>query len=232
MTHDFFSMASSKAVEYSIAIGYLLLFIPFWRYSQGTASPATQPVRRAARQVVDEVVEWFNVARDVAFHPGHAWMRRVAPGAAMVGADDFAQKLVGPIRRVELPAVGTELHQGAPAWRFFVGDTPIDMVSPVTGVVAAVNADVMERPGLVKADPYQAGWLLRVEGPQVEATAKALMTGQLVRHWIREATDALRLRMSPDLGLALQDGGMPVDGLASAIDREKWDDIAREHLLS
>jgi hypothetical protein len=38
--------------------------------------------------------------------------------------------------------------------------------------------------------------------------------------------------MSPDLGLALQDGGVPVDGLAQAIDHEHWDDIAREHLLS
>ena len=74
MTHDFFSMASSKAVEYSIAVAYLLLFIPFWRYSQGMAT-AAQPVRAAARRAVDDMVEWFHVARDVAFHPGHAWAR-------------------------------------------------------------------------------------------------------------------------------------------------------------
>ena len=32
--------------------------------------------------------------------------------------------------------------------------------------------------------------------------------------------------LSPDLGLVLQDGGMPVDGLAHAIDPDHWDDIA------
>ena len=231
MTHDFFSMASSKAVEYSIAVAYLLLFIPFWRYSQGMAT-AAQPVRAAARRAVDDMVEWFHVARDVAFHPGHAWARLEGAAAALVGADDFAQKLVGNIARVELPAVGTEVHQGAPAWRLHVDGKVVDMVSPVTGIVAAVNQEAAERPAVIKADPYHQGWLLRVEGPRVAATARGLLTGDLARRWIAQATDALRLRMSPDLGLALQDGGVPVDGLAAAIDHEHWDEIAREHLLS
>jgi glycine cleavage system H lipoate-binding protein len=231
MNHDLFSMASSKAVEYSIAIGYLLLFIPFWRYSQGMAT-AAQPVRAAARQVAGDVVEWFNLARDVAFHPGHAWARLEGATAALIGADDFAQKLVGPIRRIDLPAVGTELHQGTTAWRMHVDGKEIDMVSPVTGVVTAINREAAEHPTLVKADPYHQGWLLKVEGPHVGATGKGLLRGDLARRWIEQATDALRLRMTPDLGLALQDGGVPVDGLASAIDHEHWDEIAREHLLS
>jgi glycine cleavage system H lipoate-binding protein len=212
MTHDIFSMASSKAVEYSIAIGYLLMFIPFWRYSQGMAT-AAQPVRAAARQAVDDMVEWFHVARDVAFHPGHAWAR-LEGAAALVGADDFAQKLVGPIARVELPAVGTEVHQGSPAWRLHVDGKVVDMVSPVTGIVTAVNREAADAPAQLKADPYRQGWLLKVEGPRVGATAKGLLKGDLARRWIEQATDALRLRMSPDLGLALQDGGVPVDGLA------------------
>lgn len=231
MTHDLFTMASSKAVEYGIAVVYLLMFIPFWRYSQGMAAAAL-PVHAAARQAVGDLVEWFNVARDVAFHPGHAWARLEGATAALVGADDFAQKLVGHIRRIDLPAVGTELHQGATAWRLHVDGKAIDMVSPVTGVVTAVNAEAAEHPTLVKTDPYHQGWLLKVEGPQVTPSSKGLLKGALARRWIEQATDALRLRMTPDLGLALQDGGVPVDGLASAIDHEHWDEIAREHLLS
>lgn len=231
MTHDLFTMASSKAIEYSIAIVYLLMFIPFWRYSQGMAT-AAQPVRAAARQVVDDVVEWFHVARDVAFHPGHAWARLEGATAALVGADDFAQKLLGPIRRIDLPAVGTELHQGAPAWRLHVDGKQLDMVSPVTGVVTAINHEAADSPDLLKSDPYRQGWLLKVEGPRVASTTRGLLKGDLARRWIEQATDALRLRMSPDLGLALQDGGVPVDGLAAAIDHDHWDEIAREHLLS
>ena len=35
MTHDFLSIYGAKTLEYVLAIGYLLLFIPFWRYVQG-----------------------------------------------------------------------------------------------------------------------------------------------------------------------------------------------------
>jgi glycine cleavage system H lipoate-binding protein len=231
MSHDIFTLAASKAAEYIIAVSYLLLFIPFWRFTQGRAA-ATSRVAAVVRRATEDVVEWFHLAHDVAFHPGHAWARAVQPGVALVGADDFAHKLVGPITRVELPAVGTELHQGRPAWRLFADGKAVDMVSPVNGVVAGVNQAVANQPKLMKDDPYGLGWLMRVEGPNVDSMLRGLLTGKLAKMWMVEATNALRMRMSPDLGLALQDGGVPVDGLAQAIDHEHWDEIAREHLLS
>jgi glycine cleavage system H lipoate-binding protein len=229
MYHDFFTLASSKAVEYFIAVSFLVLFIPFWRYVQGGR---TATLRAAAHRVADDMVEWFRMARDVAFHPGHAWARAVAPGVAVVGADDFAQKLIGHIDRVALPARGTELRQGDPAWTFYAGGRPIDMVAPVAGTVTAVNGAAADDARVVNDDPYRGGWLLRVEGPRVDAARRGLLSGPLARTWMSQATDALRLRLSPDLGLALQDGGVPVNGLARAIDPEHWDEIAREHLLS
>ena len=231
MTHDFFSMASSKAVEYGIAIAFLLLFVPFWRYVQG-GTPATAPVADAARRMTEDIVEWFRMARDVVFHPGHAWVRVLQPGMALVGCDDFAQKLVGNVQRIDLPSEGDEVRQGEPAWSFLVDGLRVDMVSPVTGTVTAVNRMAASDPRLVSDDPYDGGWLLRVEGPRVDATARGLLRGKVARQWLSDATDALRLRMSPDLGLALQDGGVPVNGLAQAIDPENWDEVAREHLLS
>jgi glycine cleavage system H lipoate-binding protein len=231
MSHDFFTLASSKAVEYGIAIIFLVLFVPFWRYVQGGPLAATS-LAVSAKRMTEDIVEWFRMARDVAFHPGHAWARVLQPGVVLMGADDFAQKLVGHIERIELPAEGTELRQGEPAWRFQVDGRTVDMVSPVTGKVTAVNRVAAGDPRIVNDDPYHSGWLLRVEGPRVDRTSRGLLRGKVARQWLADATDALRLRMSPDLGLALQDGGVPVHGLAQAIDPEHWDDIARDHLLS
>jgi glycine cleavage system H lipoate-binding protein len=231
MSHDFFTLASSKAVEYGIAVTFLVLFVPFWRYVQG-GTFATAPVTDAARRMTEDIVEWFRMARDVAFHPGHAWARGLQPGVALMGADDFAQKLVGHIERIDLPAEGTQLRQGEPAWSFQVDGRRVDMVSPVTGTVTAVNHLATGDPRLVHDDPYHSGWLLRVEGPRVDSAIRGLLQGKVARQWLADATDALRLRMTPDLGLALQDGGVPVNGLAQAIDPEHWDEITREHLLS
>jgi glycine cleavage system H lipoate-binding protein len=228
-THGILTLYSTKTVEYVIAITYLLLFIPFFRYvaaGRAKAQPST------VRSHVDAVVEWFRMATDVAFHPGHAWARTIGKGVALVGADDFAQKLVGNVEAIELPAEGTEIRQGEPAWTFAVDGRKVSMVSPVTGTVTAVNRLAAERPSAVNDDPYQSGWLLRVEGPRVDACARALLRGKVARQWLADATDALRRRTAPDLGLALQDGGVPVDGLAKAIDPQNWDQVVREHLLS
>ena len=35
MEHGFLSVYTAKVGEYLLAIGYLLLFIPFWRFVQG-----------------------------------------------------------------------------------------------------------------------------------------------------------------------------------------------------
>jgi glycine cleavage system H protein len=229
-SHDILTLYSTKAIEYGIAVAFLLLFIPFWRFVSAEAQPALAEAR--VRPALTDLVEWFRMARDVAFHPGHAWARAEAPGLVTVGMDDFAQKLIGPVAAVSLPSVGTRVAQGDRAWRLQVDGKAVDMLSPVDGIVSAVNHRVLEAPETIGRDPFGAGWLFKVQAPRFEANQKSLLSGTLARRWLEDATDALRLRVSPDLGLAMQDGGMPVDGLAHAIDAEHWDDIARDFLLT
>lgn len=229
-SHDILTLYSTKAIEYGIAVAFLLLFVPFWRFVSAEAQPALAAAR--VRPVLTDLVEWFRMARDVAFHPGHAWARAETPGLVAVGMDDFAQKLVGPVHAISLPTVGTRVAQGDRAWRLHVDGRAVDMVSPVDGIVSAVNHRVLESPETVGQDPYGAGWQFKVQAPRFEANQKSLLSGTLARRWLEDATDALRLRLSPDLGLALQDGGLPVDGLAHAIDDGRWDEIAREFLLT
>jgi glycine cleavage system H protein len=234
--HDVLTLYSAKALEYVIALSFLALFIPFWRYAMGDARPAEglalQPALERRPALVHDMVEWFRIARDVAYHPGHAWARAGGDGSVVVGLDDFAQKLVGPLKAIEMPPVGSHVRQGDKAWRLRVNGKAVDMLSPVDGLVTEVNPDVLESPAVVATDPYVTGWLFKVQAPRYEANSKSLLSGRLAERWLEEATDALRRRTAPDLGLVMQDGGMPVDGLARAIDEDHWDEVAREFLLS
>jgi hypothetical protein len=47
----------------------------------------------------------------------------------------------------------------------------------------------------------------------------------------RVSTD-LMAALTPELGALAQDGGVPVHGIARAIDPDHWDDVARRFLLS
>lgn len=234
--HDILTLYTAKAIEYVFALSFLALFIPFWNYAMGEARPAVQPALQPARQKVAaraaDLVEWFRMARDVAYHPGHAWARADGDGRVTVGLDDFAQRLVGPMKAIELPTVGTRLASGDRAWRLRVNGKAVDMLSPVDGIVSEVNPAVLASADVARQDPYGAGWLLKLDAPRFDANRRGLLSGKLARTWLEEATDTLRRRMAPDLGLALQDGGMPVDGIAQALDPEHWDELAREFLLS
>ena len=44
--------------------------------------------------------------------------------------------------------------------------------------------------------------------------------------------ETLRSRLYGEMGMVLQDSGFPVSGIARGISPEKWDEVAREYLLT
>jgi glycine cleavage system H lipoate-binding protein len=240
MTHDFLSIYPAKLLEYCLAIGYLLLFIPFWRYVQGgkraavearvaprpqAAAPAAE-ARPAGATALRPTAGWFHVPPGVHVHPGHTWARLETDGLVTVGIDDFAHKLVGSAA-VELPALGTRVAQGEPAIALRDDGASVPMVSPVDGTVVAVNRAVREDAAAL-ADPYGAGWLFKVDAPKLASNLRQLHAATPANRLLEEAGEALVLRMDPELGRLLQDGGAPVHGIARALAGDGWDTLARE----
>ena len=214
---DILSPHATKAIEYVLAVGYLLLFIPFWRFVNG-ATPAQA-----------FAFPWFQVPDGVHLHKGHSWARTLG-GSVAVGLDDLAHKLIGPIDAVELPEVGTSLRQGQKAFTVVAEGRPFDVVSPVDGNVVARNEVARAHPADAVRDPYGTGWLLKVEPRWLTANLKNLFSGDAARRFLDAAAEALAGRMKPELGLVLQDGGTPVQGIAREIDPVNWDEIVRQAL--
>ncbi len=229
--HDFLTMSSVKATEYLIAVAFLLLFIPFWRFVN--AERVTERV--GAIEVpgwLGQMVEWFLVPDRTYFHPGHAWASVGDGGLVTVGMDDFAQKLVGAVSAIRLPEVGSHIGQGEKGWSLVSESKSVDMLSPVDGVVVAVNDKVLASPDRINRDPYGDGWLLKVRAPRLTANVRQLLSGSLAKRWMEEVCDNLRGMMEPNLGRVYQDGGLPVDGMARNLNPENWDEVARSFFLT
>jgi glycine cleavage system H lipoate-binding protein len=146
--------------------------------------------------------------------------------------DDFAQKLVGRVDSVELPRIGSHLVQGEAGWNLVADSRSIPMLSPVDGVVVAVNQEVLKSPEILRQDPYGKGWLVRVRSNRIAKDTKNLLSGKLARAWMEDALDRLQPANPENLGPVLADGGMPIDGIARAIGGEQWAELARKHLLT
>jgi glycine cleavage system H protein len=137
--HEFLATYPAKLMEYGLAVGYLLLFIPFWRYLQGGPQPvrAELPARHAGATALAS--GWFSVPEGVLLHPGHTWARCAADGLVEVGLDDFASRMLGPVEELSLPGPGALVSQGLPAAVARDGGRSVGLVAPLDGVVAEVN---------------------------------------------------------------------------------------------
>jgi len=219
----FVDIYATKGLEYLIVIAFLAAFVLFARYLY-------RPRAAAVRAASDDVTR-FRVPGGLFYHQGHGWLRPAGASVAVVGLDDFAQKLVGKVDAVELPAIGTNLSQGGKGWSLVVDSVPIPMLSPVNGQVVEVNQDVIRSPDVLRDDPYGKGWLLKVKSPRMVADSRNLVTGKVARAWMESSLEKLQ-PLHPEMGALLQDGGAPVEGLARILGGASWQELAKTHLLT
>jgi glycine cleavage system H protein len=105
----------------------------------------------------------------------HEWVS-VDGTMASVGITDYAQRALGDVVYVSVPAPGTRVTAGEPCGEVESTKSVSDVYSPVTGEVAEVNSDVDEDPGLVNSDPYGAGWLMKIQLDTDEGEPTGLLT--------------------------------------------------------
>lgn len=227
---DILTVQAVKMFEYGIALLFLLLFVPFWRFVH----------RRDNRAPLAEIEKtpgssegWFSVPEDCFFHRGHAWVRPESADLVTVGLDEFAARLVGRAERLLLPPVGTKVGQGEPGWRLACEDgTEVEMLSPVDGTIALVNPDARSEPSVSLEDPYGKGWLMKISPARLRANCNNLLCGSVARRWMEDAASAIGDHLALDLGALVQDGGAPVAGLARSTDSDEWAAMVRKHLLT
>lgn len=102
------------------------------------------------------VVEGFLYTRE------HEWAK-VDGDIATVGLTDYAQKMLGEIVFVELPAVDKEIRLHDELAVVESSKAASDVYSPVAGKVIEVNFGLESKPEFINEDCYKAGWICRLE---------------------------------------------------------------------
>ena len=105
----------------------------------------------------------MNTPDHLRYTKSHEWILFADDGTAKVGLTDHAQEALGDLVFVNLPQVGDELTCGEALGDVESVKAVSDVYSPVSGIVKAVNEDLLDAPEAINADPYGA-WLVEVEG--------------------------------------------------------------------
>ena len=105
----------------------------------------------------------MNTPEHLRYTKSHEWVLFADDGSAKVGLTDHAQDALGDLVFVNLPQVGDALTCGEALGDVESVKAVSDVYSPVSGIVKAVNEDLLDAPEAINADPYGA-WLVEVEG--------------------------------------------------------------------
>ena len=103
----------------------------------------------------------MSIPKELRYAKTHEWLKE-EDGIFIVGLSDFAQNSLGDIVFVNLPQPGDSVTAGEVLGDVESVKAVSDVISPVTGVVKAVNETLADDPSQVNSDPYGA-WLIQVE---------------------------------------------------------------------
>jgi len=98
---------------------------------------------------------------DYRYSKDHEWVK-VEGDTATIGITEFAQKQLGDVVYVELPAVGKTLDVHQTIGVVESVKAVSDVYSPIAGEVLAVNEDLNNSPETLNQDPHGKGWIIRL----------------------------------------------------------------------
>lgn len=106
---------------------------------------------------------------DLQYTKEHEWVQIIGDDVTF-GITDFAQDALGDIVFISLPKVGDEISAGDTCGEVESTKSVSDIFAPVSGIVTEVNSALTANPEVINADPYQAGWMVKVKvSSQLEA---------------------------------------------------------------
>ncbi len=174
----------------------------------------------------------FSIPQGFSFHPGHTWVHKENGESARVGIDSFAANLLGKIDRVDVVGLNRWVRQGQKLLTVEAGGQKFELLSPVEGVITAINPDAVEDPGVIGRDPYQGGWIAMVKSPDLAINRKNLVQDGMVAPWMQNSVTRLNGMVAQLAPTMAADGGLPTTGLLTRVAPELREKLVKEFLLA
>jgi glycine cleavage system H protein len=126
------------------------------------------------------------VPNDRRYTKEHEWVK-VDGDRGTIGITDFAQKQLGDVVFLELPEKGKKIKAHERFGTVESVKAVSELFSPVGGEVVEVNTALVDKPEIANADPYGAGWMIRMKLDPGEPAPDLMDAQQYSDHVAKEA---------------------------------------------
>ncbi len=132
----------------------------------------------------------FKVKEDIYYHSDGCWVRiENGSNVGKVGVTDFLQTLNGDIASVKLFGNGVIVRQGETFGDIETMKVSFEIISPINGKIIEQNEALAESPELINSEPYEAGWLVKVEFTDFDKDRLNLMDSNQYFEYMKQQVD-------------------------------------------
>ena len=104
----------------------------------------------------------MEVRSELLYTEEHEWLS-IDGNTVTLGITDFAQNALTDIVYVELPEIGTIVESGEAVGNIESVKAVSELYSPISGEVVDINRSLEEEPELVNTEPYDEGWIVKLQ---------------------------------------------------------------------
>jgi len=105
----------------------------------------------------------MRIPEDRLYTENHLWLKKMKGNKAVIGITDFGQLRLGEIIDLELPEEGDEIEKDEAFGSVESSQGVVDLVSPASGTVIAINEELLDSPDIINEDPYDEGWIIKIK---------------------------------------------------------------------
>ncbi len=168
-------------------------------------------------------IKGFKVPQGYYIHKGHTWAKIEEDASVRVGIDDFALRLLGPLDHIDSPLMGKTVKQNNPDISLGRGPNKAKLLSPVSGVITAINPKLREKGSIANENPYTEGWFMQVHCNDLRKDLKHLMIGDETQQFVDNEVDHLFQAIEENIGPISADGGNLVRDIYGTMPELGWD---------
>ena len=171
----------------------------------------------------------FKMPQGYYFHRGHTWVK-IEENAVRVGVDEFALRLMGPLDQIKTPLIGKVVKQESADILAVKGNHQAKLLSPVSGIVTAINPQLREEGNLANQAPYTGGWVMIVQPDRLRQDLKNLMINDETTDFISAEVERLYNMIEDVSGPLATDGGQLGNDIFGSMPQLGWERLTHTFL--
>lgn len=111
---------------------------------------------------------------DLEYTKRHEWCRKLEDGTIVLGVTDYPLRKLSDALLLELPSVGDDVLSDVALGEIESSDELVDLYCPFDGEVLEINERALDEPEIIREDPYNDGWLVRIRPESMPADKERL----------------------------------------------------------